>query len=556
MIDASQYASLAAAIAALPLQGGEIRLPALVDAAGEVRPYVLDSTLTITKPVRLVGDGRGATIIRPRAANPAWPLIDVRSGSVQIERLTIDGAATRATTSDAVQMHGLGVSGRLVDHCVLRDVQITRAGRNALRTVDTIMFEADNCSFIFSGGDGVVIDRGERDGVSATTTMRFTNSSFSQNTGRGVFLPRNGAGITFFGCVFEGNDGGGGARDGGGLSATNIFRLELYSCYFEDPPEGGAAQFLYLESCHSAIVDGCIFFGSPKGARLARAANVVSSSGARFSNNVAQGCATEAVRFDSECPGAVEFGNRDLDVPLGGSPRIAILGRGVTSLSSGALGVGRYFTGNRPVPGLAPGSALPGSILWREDADVASGEGRLQVSDGSAWRNIPVVASTSRTVFVPADAMRARAGAPSVAESGTFPDRYAYAEWPASGANGLGVEWLVPPDYAVGSPVTLSAVWTPAASGPGAWVGEATFLARGNGESLAGEGISLRRTIALDRAAPDDARFAELGTTGNAALTRGELLRLSLARRNMDAADTHAGAIRVLGLVIEYPVGP
>jgi hypothetical protein len=556
VLNAAEFASLAAAIAALPAQGGTIQLPAQTDASGNVRPYVVESTLTITKPVTFVGEGRGATVIRPGGTNPAYHLFDVRSGSVQFEQLTIDGRASRATGYDCVQLNGIGIGGRIIPHCVLRDVQITHAGRNALRAVDTIMFEADNSAFIFSQGDGVHIDAAGVPGLSATTTMRFMNSSFSQNAGRGVYLPGNGAGITFFGCVFEGNDGGGGPNDGAGLTARDIFRLELYSCYFEDPPEGGAAQFLYLESCHSAIVDGCIFYASPKGARLARTANVVGSSGARFSNNVAQGCTTEAVRFDSECPGAIEFGNRDLDVPIGGSPRIAILGRGVTSLSSGALGVGRYFTGNRPVPGLAAGSALPGSILWREDADAAAGEGRLQVSDGRAWRNIPVVASTSRTVFVPADAMRRRSGAPGVAESGTFPDRYAYAEWPASGTNGLGVEWLVPPDYAVGSPVTLSVVWTPAAGGSGAWVGEATFLARGNGESLAGEGVSLRRTIGLDRAAPDDARFAELGTTGKTAITRGELLRLSLARRSMDAADTHAGAIRVLGLVIEYPVGP
>jgi hypothetical protein len=330
MLNALQFASLAATIAALPPQGGEIYLPAH-DAQGNLRPYVIDAPLVIDRPVRFVGDGRGATILRPGGENPRFHLFDIRTSSVQLERMTIDGRATRPTGFDAVQINGLGVSGRLVQHCVFRDVEITRAGRNALRSMDAIIFEADNCQFIFSQSDGVHIDRGEHAALSTTTTMRFMNSAFSQNVGRGVYLPRNGVGITFFGCVFEGNDGGTGPNDGAGLSARSIMRLELYSCYFEDPPPDGSAQFLYVESCPSVLVEACGFFAGPARRKPLRAASFVNSRWARFANNVAQGFSSEIVRFDSECEGAVEFGNRDLDAPRGGSPRIAILGRGVTS---------------------------------------------------------------------------------------------------------------------------------------------------------------------------------------------------------------------------------
>jgi hypothetical protein len=553
MLDAAQYASIAAAIAALPAQGGEIYLPALHDAQGNVRPYVIESTLTITKPVRLVGDGRGATILQPAGANPRYHLIDVRTSSVQIQGMTIDGRADTPTGFDGVQVNGLGVSGRLAQHCVLRDVEITRAGRNALRTRDAIIFEADNCQFIFSQGDGAHLDRGDGE-LSTTTTMRFLNSAFSQNAGRGVYLPRNGVGITFFGCVFEGNDGGTGPTEGAGLTARTILRLELYSCYFEDPPPGGSAQYLYFESCPSVLVEGCVFTAAPAQRKPARAAEFVNSRWARFANNVAQGFATEIVRFDSECEGAFEFGNRDLDARPGSSPRIAIRGRGVTSLSSGALNLGRYFADNRPPPSTAPGGALPGSMIWREDPDAGRGESRLQVSDGTAWRNVPVVDSAKRTVFLPAVSMRPRAGPVTFEDAGTHPDRYSYAPWPATGTSGLGVEWVVPSDYATGSALTFTAVWSCDTAASGQWVCEVDWLARAQGESLTAPGTTITRRIATAGASPDDARFDVVGsaTTG---LAPGELVRLNVARRGSDAADTYAGRVRLIGFVVEYAVG-
>ena len=554
MIDASEFASLAAAIAALPLAGGTIHLPARVDAQGAIRPYVLDTTLVVTKPVRLVGDGRGATVIAPREPNPRWPLIEVRIGAMQIERMTIDGRATRPTTSDALRFHGLGVSGNLVHHCVLRDLEVIHAGRNALRSLDTIMFEADNCSFIFSQGDGVHIDRGEDVRRSTTTTMRFTHSSFSQNAGRGVFLPRNGSGITFFGCVFEGNDGGSGPRDGAGLSATGIFRLELYACHFEDPPPGGAAQFVYVESSPSTVVDGCVFYTGEARIKPLRTASFVNSPFSRFSNNVAQRCSSEVVRFDSECTGAVEFGNRDLDTPPGRTPRIAIEGRGVTSLSSGALNIGRFFGNNRPPPQQRTGGALPGSLIWREDPDAARGESRLQISDGRAWRNVPVAASMRKAVFLPAHALRPRAGTPILAEAGSPPNTYSFARFPAGGTTALGIEWLVPPDYAPGSDLRVSAVWSRATAERGTWLCRVDHLSRGEGESLAAAGAAWTRAIPVDRGAPDELFFDVVGS-GAGGIAPGEIVRLNVARAGDSGEDTYPGEIRFIGLRLEYSEG-
>ncbi|MEO6461917.1 MAG: right-handed parallel beta-helix repeat-containing protein [Candidatus Eisenbacteria bacterium] len=554
MLNAIEYASLAAAIAALPVQGGEIYLPALHDSLGNVRPYVLDATLTISKPVRLVGDGRGATVLKPRQANPRFHLLDLRSSFVQVERMSIDGMADRETGFDCVQVNGLGVSGNLVQHCVLRDVEIMRAGRNALRSRDAIIFEADNCQFIFSQSDGAHIDRGDDPTRSATTTMRFMNSAFSQNAGRGAYLPRNGAGITFFGCVFEGNDGGSGSKDGAGLTARSVSRLELYSCYFEDPPPGGGSQFLRFESCPSVLVEGCLFYTAPGQRKLLRAAEFVNSRWARFANNVAERCSLEVVRFDSECEGAVEFGNRDLDAPAGGTPRIAIEGRGVTSLSSGAVNLGRYFSDNRPPPGRRPGGALPGSLIWREDPDPSRGESRLQVSDGSAWRNIPVVDSVKRSVFLPAVTMRPRAGPSTIAEAGTYPNRYSYAAWPATGTTALGLEWSVPPDYAKGSALVFSVVWSCDVAEANQWACEVDYLARRDGESMTARGTTLTRRIATDRVSPDEASFEVLGSAATG-LAPGEVVRLNVARRGSDAGDTYTGEVRLIGLIVQYSVG-
>lgn len=555
MLNAIEFVSLAAAIAALPVQGGAIYLPALHDSLGNVRPYVLDATLTISKPVRLVGDGRGATILVPSGANPRYHLLDIRTSSVQIERMSIDGMATRETGFDAVQVNGLGVSGNLVQHCVLRDVEITRAGRNALRSLDAIIFEADNCQFIFSQSDGAYIDRGEDPAQSTTTTMRFTNSAFSQNAGRGVYLPRNGAGITFYGCVFEGNAGGSGPRDGAGLTARSILRLELYSCHFEDPPAEGGSQFLYFESCHSVLVEGCLFYTGPARKKPLRAAEFVNSGWARFANNVAQGCSTEVVRFDSECEGAVEFSNRDLDAPAGGTPRIAILGRGVTSLSSGAVNLGRYFANNRPTPSTRPGGALPGSMIWREDPDATRGESRLQVSDGSAWRNIPVVDSVKRSVFLPAVTMRPRAGPSTFAEAGTYPNRYSYAAWPAGGTTGLGLEWSVPPDYAEGSALVFSVAWSCDIAEAAHWTCEVDYLSRGNGESMIARGTTITHRIVTNALSPDEVSFEVLGSAATG-LARGEVVRLNVARRGSDAGDTYRGEVRLIGLNVQYSAGP
>jgi hypothetical protein len=555
LINAAEFVNLAAAIAALPLDGGTVYLPTNHDSMGRVVPYTVASTVIVDRPVRFLGDGPGGTLIIAATPNPSYPLFDVRSSFVQFENLTISGRATAPSSADCIQINGLGVSGRLVQHVVLRDCEVVNAGRNGLRSLDAIVFEADNCSFVRSQSDGVFIDMGADRKSSTTTTMRFMNCSMSYNRGRGVFLPRNGVGITFFGCVFEGNAGGHGPDDGSGLAAIGIFRLELYSCYFEVPDTTGInpGQYLYFKGSPSVLVDGCVFSGH---ASLDRAAKFVNCPGARFSNNVAEKDSAEIVLFDSECAGAIEFGNRDLDMRAGHVPRINIQGRGTTSLSSGTLNLGRFYKDNLPLPGTRPGNVLPGSVAWIEDAAKDSAQSHLQISNGTAWQSIPI-GSSRRSVFLPSSIMRVRAGTGTVGDAGTYPSRFSYVSWPgdATGTNAVGIETMVPADYLPDSPDSLLSfriVWShdDVSTSGRHWVCELNFLSPAERDRLDGPGRTLVDPIDVDRG-PVNGTFYDTIGTGRAGRP-GQILRINVGRRAQDRADDYDGTIRFVGLVLEY----
>jgi hypothetical protein len=557
VINAAEYSSLQAAVSALPATGGTIYLPRRFDATGAVIPYDVAATILVTKPVSFVGDGVGRTIIRSTAANPNYVLFDVSSAWVRFAQLTIDGRSgpTGSGTKDCVQINGLGVSGRLVLGCSMEDVEITNAGRNALRTTDVISFVATNCSFVFSKSDGAVFQTSspttDPPGTSSgSTTLRLMACYMSQNGGRGAYVD-NVVGMTFFGCIFEGNDGGSGTADAAGLYGKSSARIELIGCYFEDPPNTtpAAEQFVYLWSCSASVVDASWFMGAAFGPQ--RAAYFANCHWARFLNNAGENFLTEFVLFDSECNGAVEFGNREIDAPAPLTTRVNILGRGVLSHNTGATNLGRFFENNRPLAGTVPGKANPGSLLWLENPTGA--QSNLQISDGTVWRNIPVLAGVLRTrsfELQPGD-MLAGGGAPTRGSTGTDPD--AFDRWSLTGGADRTVLFsaFVPADW-IGGSVTVK-VYYVAIAGAGDASGfmvDFGYLALADGDNPTAA-ASVVGPINLATTAPRNSNLhvVTLGTfsTGVAA---GKLLRCYVKRDFAAEVANGGGAnLQTLGLV-------
>lgn len=83
----NDYAAFAAAIAALPADGGELLVP-----AGD---YRLGTTLTLTKPVVITGAGPEATILRA-ATGHTGSLVHVDSQWCGVHNITLDGNETSA----------------------------------------------------------------------------------------------------------------------------------------------------------------------------------------------------------------------------------------------------------------------------------------------------------------------------------------------------------------------------------------------------------------------------------------------------------------------------
>jgi hypothetical protein len=120
---------------------------------------------------------------------------------------------------------------------------------------------------------------------------------FSQNDGKG-FEAKSVFSLTHFGCVFEGNHGGTGGSEGNGLEAISCPRLEVLSCWFENPAtDGQAEQFLFVGSSRGAVVDSCWFSGGPGENFPKRAVNFQTSPFSRLSNNQGEHFEVELPRF-------------------------------------------------------------------------------------------------------------------------------------------------------------------------------------------------------------------------------------------------------------------
>jgi hypothetical protein len=373
-LTAADYSSLQEAVDALPDSGGTLLIPP--------GTYRLESTLMINKSsVTLIGAGLNSLIVPADPANNPIDLINVSAGLLRMSNLLVDGLAEAQDLEDGtsgIVFDGLGVSGRLVVHCFLENVVVQGTSKAGILLRDAIILTAINCEAISNLGDGVRIQGIE----TGATTLNFTNCSMSANSGIGAHIgdvDTPTAAINFLGCIFEGNQGEGYTLSdiGTGFYALQCAKVSLYSCYFEEAPEG-CAQFVFFETSQNCVVDNCWFQG---GGVPDRAVRFVTSVFSRFTSNTAEGFEEEIVSFDTNCKGCIEFANRDMD--SSGVPRIVIdANAGVIGMSRNSIGLPRVASDSLRPTGT---EVKEGSLIW---VSGPTGNSKLQVWDGSAWKNI------------------------------------------------------------------------------------------------------------------------------------------------------------------------
>lgn len=392
-INALDYPSLQEAIDALPPGGGVIRVPA--------GTYRLRTGLVITRGnVTLLGEGSN-TVIRPDdPTNLPIDLLTVRAPQTRLIGLQFDGAASSPDlTSGTCGIVFDGYVGpnappRLVQHCFMENVVVTGCSRYGVLMRDTILMTAINCEIVTNKGGGLRL-QGTMPGGNCDA-LRFIACAFSSNGGIGVDLGdalvppdttgTGMAGITFLGCTIQSNEGSSIGNDlsliGVAVNAHNAYKIEVLSCYFEDPPEG-CEQFIRLEGASTATIDNCLFAGNPgtPASGPDRAIEVIGSSFVRCSSNTMQGFKTEILNFDVDSKNCVEMCNRDLDAAT--VARITAGSLSVFGTSQQSVTLPRYSAdGSKP----AANTLRPGSMIWVVSPTNPSQS--LQVSDGTNWIGI------------------------------------------------------------------------------------------------------------------------------------------------------------------------
>jgi hypothetical protein len=377
-LNASHFQSLQEAIDALPDTGGTVLIP-----AGR---YLLRETLRVEKSnVTIIGAGTN-TIIAPQ--DPTYNPIDLMRVSAdlfRISNLLLDGMAPEADSEGAscIVFDGQGVSGNLVIHCILENIIAQHAARYGMWFRDAVILTAINCEAIFNFGDGIRI-QGTDTPLGSADSITFLNCSMSENGGIGASVGDEDTSVVnmcFIGCTFQNNAGTGHTLADVGIGCTVTFcpRVSFYSCYFEEPPEG-AVQFLFLNGCPNAVVEGSWF----EGLEVQPTQGVIFANcpAARCSSNTFENFSDYIIVFDATCHNSVEMCNRDMDVA--GFARILI------DDTASVVGMSRWTIG---LPRVDNSAARPtgtnvkvGSLVW---VTIPSGtDSNLQAWDGSAWKSI------------------------------------------------------------------------------------------------------------------------------------------------------------------------
>ena len=389
-LNATHFAGLQEAIDALPSKGGVVFVPA--------GTYRLRRGLVIDKPnVSLVGEGELTVITPDDPVNLPIDLLTISALDSRISQMKFDGAASAMDLESGtccIVVNGQGVSDHLVIFTRLEDVTLTGASRYGLWLRDAITSMATNCNIFGNLGTGLRI-QGTATTLGTTAGVRFYSCNVSYNGCIGAHLgdpapPSTGVvGITFFGCVFEGNTASG-YEDlsdiGTAVYAIQVGKFELLSCYFEVAPVG-TDQFVWLGSAFTTVVENCWFQGGTEAeTQPAHAVAFLNSQYSRFANNSVEHTTDAIVTFAVDCFEVVEFGNRDMSSGSGIS-RIDIQGPRVIGMSRRALGI-PFHPDNSTLPGSAT-NPTAGSLVWVDSLET--GERHLQVWDGASWRGIDLV---------------------------------------------------------------------------------------------------------------------------------------------------------------------
>ena len=129
----------------------------------------------------------------------------------------------------------------------------------------------------------------------------------------------------------------------------------------------------------SAVVDACWFQGGDDTAKQPlRAIKLSVSAGAVVANVTSEGIKDFVAVYDKDSQDGVDCGIFDMDSPF---VRLDISAERHVSMSNSAINAVRCPDSNS-----RPATALPpGSIVWVDSP--ASGQSKLQVWNGTSWKN-------------------------------------------------------------------------------------------------------------------------------------------------------------------------
>ncbi len=150
-LNVRDFATIQAAIDALPVTGGTIYFPA--------GTYILNAGLIVNiANVTFVGDGH-ASILKLLQAG-SHDIIQANQGEFRIYNMKIDGggaAQNLASGKCCLVVRGYSVSGAFTSHCYLENVLLTGASKAGMWLIDGLLFTAMNCEFVSNSGYGVYL---------------------------------------------------------------------------------------------------------------------------------------------------------------------------------------------------------------------------------------------------------------------------------------------------------------------------------------------------------------------------------------------------------------
>ena len=348
VIDAAKYASLQAAIDAVPLSGGMLRLPP--------SEFIITEPLIIRhQDFRLEGAGAASHI--KNANTDGQPAIQIRSDEfdadnknerkplwrVMLDNFRVTGNDKSGNGIEAVWINELFIQGVTVSHhggdgvhchfCVedmrLNDSLITYNKKSGLRTIgnhDSIVsanhFEENFDGVVFMDGfnltlTGNNIDDHLRHGVvveNASASI-ITGNMIEQCNGTGIVLDRDCYGISITGNVFAQDFGGGvDLCDAHGIPITGNSFMRVKQCAVRVSKNSGRSTISGNTFSDSWVGSGPKVFGQRSGdPNLNNSTGVLleSAHDMNIAGNTFTGLTTKPITIAGECV-HIELGNNSI----------------------------------------------------------------------------------------------------------------------------------------------------------------------------------------------------------------------------------------------------